>query len=110
MAQDYMGGQERGGSQESRQQHSGTGTYEDTKAAIRSAVDKTSSAVQSGYNKAVEYGTEHPQRFSLLTFAAGVGVGMIFANSLFARQTRTERLASPLIDVASDLARGYLRR
>ena len=109
MAQDYMGNQERGGSHEARQ-HSGTGTYEDTKAAIRSAVDKTSSAVQTGYNKAVEYGSEHPQRFSLLTFAAGVGMGMIFANSLFARQTRTERLASPLIDVASDLARGYLRR
>ena len=109
MAQDYIGNQERGGSHEPRQ-HSGTGTYEDTKAAIRSAVDKTSSAVQTGYNKAVEYGSEHPQRFSLLTFAAGVGMGMIFANSLFARQTRTERLASPLIDVASDLARGYLRR
>jgi hypothetical protein len=109
MAQDYMGSQERGGSQESRQ-HSGTGTYEDTKTAIRSAVDKTSSAVQSGYNKAVEYGTEHPQGFSLLTFAAGIGVGMMFANTLLARQTRTERLASPLIDVAADIARGYLRR
>ena len=109
MAQDYMGnvGQEGRSGQESRQ--SGT-SYEDTKSAIKSAVDKTQKAVQSGYNRTVEYGTEHPQQFSLLTFAAGFGMGVLFLNILGGRQTRTERLASPLVDVAADIARGYLRR
>ena len=45
MAQDYMGnvGQEGRSGQESRQ----SGTYEDTKSAIKSAVDKTQKAVQT---------------------------------------------------------------
>ena len=107
MAQDYMGhvGQEgRSG------QDKGQSGYEDTKSAIKSAVDKTQKTVQSGYNRAVEYGTEHPQQFSLLTFAAGFGIGALFANTIMYRQTRTERLASPLVDMAADIARGYLRR
>ena len=105
MAQAYIGnvGQEGRSSQ-------GQSAYEETKSAIKSAVDKTQKTVQSGYNRAVEYGTKHPQQFSLLTFAAGVGLGALLANVLAYRTTRTERLAAPLIDVAADMARGYLRR
>jgi hypothetical protein len=105
MAQDYMGhvGQESHGDQ-------GKSSHEDTRSAIRSAVNRTQKTVQSGYNRAVEYGSEHPQQFSVLTFAAGVGIGALLANVLSNRSTRTERLASPLIDVAADMARGYLRR
>lgn len=105
MAQDYMGhvGQEGRSGQ-------GQSSYEDTKSALKSAVDKTQKTVQSGYNRAVEYGTEHPQQFSMLTFVAGFGIGALFANMLMHRQTTTERYASPLIDMAADMARGYLRR
>lgn len=107
MAQEYTGqvGQEGRGSQSQ-----GQSTYEDTKSALRSAVDKTQRTVQSGYSRAVEYGSEHPQQFSMLTFAAGFAIGALVANTLMFRQSRTERLASPLIDVAADIARGYLRR
>jgi hypothetical protein len=66
--------------------------------------------VQSGYNRTLEYGREHPERLGVMTFAAGIGVGMLIAAAVFPRRTRTERVAGPLIDAAADLARTFARR
>jgi hypothetical protein len=83
--------------------------YDTAKSAVSGAYQKTSQAVGAGYQRTVDYGREHPERFGLFTFLAGIGVGMIVC-SMFPRRTRTERLASPIIDAAADMARRYARR
>jgi hypothetical protein len=120
MSQEYVGGS--AGSYEPRSsgytgQHEQEGTSEQarryadaTKTAVRNAYDKTSSAVQSGYHRTVEYSNQHPQTFSLVTFAAGFGAGALLgATALASRHTRTERMASPLIDAFAQIARTFVR-
>jgi hypothetical protein len=85
--------------------------YDGTKAAIRKACQRTSKAVQSGYKRTVDYGTQHPERFGLAAFAAGIGAGTLFAaTALASRSSKTEKLATPLINAAADVARAMLRR
>lgn len=87
------------------------GSHDETPSTVRDAYEKTSKAVQAGYNRTIEYGNEHPQRFGLLTFAAGVGAGVMIATmGLVSRHTRTERIASPLIDGIAEVARALIRR
>jgi len=88
----------------------GSEAYEETKSTVRNAYDKTSQAVQSGYNRTIEYSKEHPRRFSLLTFAAGIGAGTLIAARYASSHTRTERIASPLIDAVAEVARAVIRR
>ncbi|HET9062704.1 MAG TPA: hypothetical protein VFO62_05395 [Candidatus Binatia bacterium] len=92
--------------------HGRTGTtYEGTKVAVRNAYGTTFEALQSGYACTIAYGKEHPQRFGLVTFAAGLGAGTLIAVSrLASRHTRTERIASPVIDVVAEIARAFVRR
>jgi hypothetical protein len=87
-----------------------TRSYEGGSSVFGGAYSRTSQAVQSGYNRTLEYGREHPERLGVMTFAAGIGVGMLIAAAVFPRRTRTERVAGPLIDAAADLARTFARR
>lgn len=113
MNQEHSGhsnGGERLGSATHRRDGS-AGIYEGTKVAVRDAYDTTSKAVQSGYKRTIAYGTEHPQRLGLWTFAAGLGAGTLLgATRLASRHTRTERIASPLIDVVAEAARAFMLR
>jgi hypothetical protein len=77
---------------------------------IRDAYEKTSKAVQTGYNRTVAFGTEHPQQFGLLTFAVGLGAGTLLAARTLAARTHTERLASPVIDAVANVARAFVSR
>ena len=81
-----------------------------TKTAIRDACKRTSAAVQSGYKRTVDYGTAHPERFGLATFAIGIGAGTLLAATALARQSKTERLAAPVIDAVAQVARAVLHR
>jgi hypothetical protein len=87
----------------------GYGTFEHVRPAISDAYRRTSQAVGTGYNRTIEYGRRHPERLGLMTFAAGMGIGMLLV-SMFPRRTRTERLTSPLIGAAADMARAFARR
>jgi hypothetical protein len=86
--------------------------YEGTRKAILDAYERTTAAAQSGYRNAVKYGTEHPERFGLFAFAAGLGVGALLCAGAagMSRANRTERIASPLIDAAAEVARAAFRR
>jgi len=85
--------------------------YDGSKAAIRKAYKRTSKAVQSGYKRTVDYGAEHPERFGLAVFAAGIGAGtLLAATALASRSSKTEKLATPLINAAAEVARAVLRR
>lgn len=87
------------------------GSNDETASAVRDAYEKTSKAVQAGYQRTIEYGNDHPQRFGLLTFAAGFAAGsLVVAMGLLSRHTRTERIASPLIDGIAEVARALIRR
>ena len=87
-----------------------TEAFEGTKKAITDAYDRTTAAAQSGYRNAVKYGTEHPERFGLMAFAAGLGAGAFLGACGIGRSNRTERIASPLIDAAAEVARAAFRR
>ena len=77
---------------------------------FRDAYKKTSKAVQAGYNRTMAFGTEHPQQFSLLTFAVGLGAGTLLAARTLGARTNAERLASPLIDAVANVARAFVQR
>jgi hypothetical protein len=89
-----------------------TNAYESTKTAVGDAYARTAGTLQSSYKRTLEYGAEHPERFGLATFAAGLGAGTLLVATAFAvgRRSRTERIAAPLIDVAAEVARAVLRR
>jgi hypothetical protein len=84
--------------------------FDNTKNAIRDACKRTSEAVQSGYKRTVEYGTEHPERFGLATFAVGACAGTLLAAAAMSRHTKTERIAAPMIDAVAQVARAVLAR
>ena len=81
-----------------------------TKNAIRDACKRTSEAVQSGYKRTVDYGPAHPERLGLATFAVGACAGTLLAAAALARQTKTERIAAPVIDAVAQVARAVLAR
>ena len=79
--------------------------YEGAKTAVRTAYDKTADA----YQRTMRYGNKHPQQFSMFAFMAGVGAGALLAGR-YTNHSRTERLASPLIDAFAEMARAFVRR
>jgi hypothetical protein len=83
---------------------------ESTRTAIRDACKRTTEAVQSGYKRSVDYGTQHPERFGLATFAVGACAGTLLAAAALARQSKTERVAAPVIDAVAQVARAVLAR
>lgn len=85
--------------------------YEGTRAAVRDAYERTTKAVQSGYKRTLDYGTEHPERLALATFAVGIAAGTLLAAAAFAaRHSKTERIATPLINAAAEVARAVFAR
>jgi hypothetical protein len=81
------------------------------KQAITDAYGRTSETVQKTYQQAVDYGKEHPMKTMLMVFGAGVGAGLLIANSTRnpTPRDRTSRVvpsvANALADVVTEIFR-----
>ena len=60
--------------------------YNKTSGALGTAYDKTSGALSGTYTHAAKFGRQNPGKVSLITFGAGVGVGLLLAKALTPRR------------------------
>jgi ElaB/YqjD/DUF883 family membrane-anchored ribosome-binding protein len=87
-----------------------TEVVDQAKQALTGAYDRTSETVQKTYKQAVDYGRENPMKTMLMVFGAGVGAGLLIANSTKSTpRDRTSRIvpsvANALADVVSEIFR-----
>ncbi|HKY03580.1 MAG TPA: hypothetical protein VJQ56_01755 [Blastocatellia bacterium] len=76
--------------------------------AVTNAYDKTAETLSHTYDQAITYGRENPGKFALIAFGAGIGIGILLANS-GSRSTRTARVAEPVVNALSQIAMEFLR-
>jgi hypothetical protein len=81
---------------------------EPVKDTITDVYDKTSRNLNKGYNKALDYGRSNPGTTALITFGAGVGIGLLLAGG-FSSRTRTSRILPPVLDAVSRISRELFR-
>jgi len=64
--------------------------------------DKASQAVSETYEKAKNYSNENPGKTILIALGIGIGLGLLLGAS--SRQSRTGRIARPMVNALSDIA------
>src|SRR5262245_9413628 len=79
-----------------------------TKQAVSNAYDQTTQTLSEKYGQAIEYGRSNPGTTMLITFGAGVGIGLLLAASLPGR-SRMSRISEPIVNALSQVALEFLR-
>jgi ElaB/YqjD/DUF883 family membrane-anchored ribosome-binding protein len=80
------------------------------KHAITDAYDRTSRTVQNGYKQAVDYGRENPTKAMLIVFGAGIGAGLLLANTTKnAPRDRTSRIVPTVANAVADVVTQIFR-
>jgi hypothetical protein len=82
---------------------------ETTREKAQEAYEKTSRILNDTYNQAVDYGRNNPGKVSLIAFGAGLGVGILVANSFSQRRGRFDNYAEPVINALSQIASNLMR-
>jgi ElaB/YqjD/DUF883 family membrane-anchored ribosome-binding protein len=82
---------------------------EQVKEKVTDAYERTAEGLNKTYKNALEYGREHPGQMSLITFGAGIGIGMLLASGFSSRSSRTQRILPPVLDAVSRVARELFR-
>jgi hypothetical protein len=77
--------------------------YDKTSEVLSNAYDKTSEVLSNTYDKTLTYGHQNPGTLTLISFGAGIGIGLLLASSLGGR-SRTSRIAEPAVNALSQLA------
>lgn len=85
----------------------GSEAYEQAEKAVSDAYDKTAQKVSETYDKAKSYSNENPGKTILIALGIGVGLGLLLGAS--SRQSRTSRIAQPVVNALSDIAHEFLR-
>ena len=67
------------------------------------AYDRASRGVTETYGQAVDYTRSNPGTATLVAFGAGVGIGLLIANSVTSR-SRTQRIVPPVMRALSEIA------
>ena len=86
----------------------GTEAYGKAEQAVGEAYDKTSQKVKDTYEKAKSYRDENPGKIVLVALGIGVGVGLLLSASS-SHRSRTGRIAQPVINALSEIAREFIR-
>ena len=79
----------------------------ETYDAVGEAYDKTAQKVNETYDKAKSYSNENPGKTILIALGIGVGLGLLLGAS--SRQSRTSRIAQPVVNALSDIAHEFFR-
>jgi ElaB/YqjD/DUF883 family membrane-anchored ribosome-binding protein len=85
-----------------------TEAYDRTKETVNDAYDRTARSLNEGYTRAVDYGRANPGKVSLIIFGAGLGVGLLLANTGGGR-SRRGRIVAPVMNALTDVARELFR-
>lgn len=86
----------------------GTEAYGKAEQAVGEAYDKTAQKVKETYEKAKSYSDENPGKTILVALGVGVGIGLLLSASS-SHRSRTGRIAQPVINALSDIAREIFR-
>ena len=79
-----------------------------TKQTVADAYDKTNRAVTENYQKAMEYGRENPGTLTLIAVGAGIGIGLLLANT-YSPRSRASRVVPPVMSALTNLAYDLFR-
>jgi ElaB/YqjD/DUF883 family membrane-anchored ribosome-binding protein len=82
-------------------------TYDKTAQKVSETYDKAAQKVGETYDKAKSYSNENPGKTILIALGIGVGLGLLLGAS--SRQSRTSRIAQPVINALSDIAHEFFR-
>jgi ElaB/YqjD/DUF883 family membrane-anchored ribosome-binding protein len=79
----------------------------DVKETMTEAYDRTARTLNDGYSRAVDYGRSNPGKTSLIIFGAGLGVGLLLANT--GSRNRKRRIVTPVMNALTDIASQVFR-
>jgi hypothetical protein len=80
------------------------------KQAVTDAYGTASKSVQQGYKQAVDYGRDNPMKTMLMVFGAGVGAGLLIANSTKGTpRDRTSRIVPTVANAVADVVTQIFR-
>ena len=85
----------------------GTEAYGQAEKTVSDAYEKTAQKVSEMYDKTKSYSNENPGKTILIALGIGVGLGILLGAS--SRQSRTSRIAQPVINALSDIAHELFR-
>jgi ElaB/YqjD/DUF883 family membrane-anchored ribosome-binding protein len=82
----------------------------EVKETVTDAYDRTARGLNDGYSRAVDYGRSNPGKASLIIFGAGLGVGLLLANSVNSgSRSRRGRIVTPVMNALTDIATQLFR-
>lgn len=81
----------------------------EVKETVTDAYDRTSKSLNEGYTRAIDYGRANPGKTSLIIFGAGLGVGLLLANSAGGSRSRKGRIVTPVMNALTDIATQLFR-
>jgi ElaB/YqjD/DUF883 family membrane-anchored ribosome-binding protein len=82
----------------------GAEIIENAKQTFSDAYDKTGKALGTTYERAKEYGTEHPGTMTLVALGVGVGIGFMLAqNTRMSSRSRAQRIVPPVMNALSQV-------
>lgn len=81
----------------------GAEVIDKAKENLSDAYDRASKGVTETWGQAVDYTRSNPGTATLVAFGAGIGVGLLIANSISSR-SRAQRIAPPVIRALSEIA------
>ena len=87
--------------------HAVEDAYDKTAHAVENIYDKTAKPVSKTYEKARNYSNENPGKAIFIALGVGVGLGLLLgANS---HQSRSSRMAEPVVNAVADVALAFFR-
>ncbi|MBE0604264.1 MAG: hypothetical protein IH611_11670 [Deltaproteobacteria bacterium] len=88
-------------------QETGAEVYGKTERAVSDVYDKTARAATETYEKTRKYSVENPGKTILVSLGIGAGLGYLMGAR--SRASRTSRIAHPLVNAVSGIAREFFR-
>jgi ElaB/YqjD/DUF883 family membrane-anchored ribosome-binding protein len=86
----------------------GEEVVEQAREKFSDAYGRASRGMNETWDSAMTYSRENPGTATLIAFGAGIGVGLLIANS-FATRSRTRRLVPPVMNALSEIAEELFR-
>jgi ElaB/YqjD/DUF883 family membrane-anchored ribosome-binding protein len=105
--EDVMTENDRSGATVKSIQERGAEVYGKTEKAVSDVYDKTARAATETYEKTRKYSVENPGKTILVSLGIGAGLGYLLGAR--SRPSRASRLAHPVVNAVSGIAREFFR-
>src|ERR1700681_3810842 len=84
--------------------------YDETKKTVSDTYDKTTEAINKGYDQAMAYSRQNPGITVLIALGSGLAVGLLLASRSRERETFYSSYAEPVVNSLSKIVSDFLRR